>query len=68
MEFNNAVRKFYFGSAEINRKVKTQYLDMMNDIFFVYGIHKAMKFHTKYATGNAYYFQWVFHLKIFSFL
>lgn len=53
------VRKYYFGNAKIEEKTKMQYLDMLNDAFFIYSIHKSMKANVKHSKAKTYHIQWV---------
>lgn len=51
------VREFYFGNAKIEEKTKMQYLDRLNDAFFIHSIHKSMKTNVKHSKAKTYHIQ-----------
>lgn len=51
------VRKFYFGDKTINRDSLTQFVKLLSDVFFIYGIDKSAKVQAVRSSGKTYYYQ-----------
>lgn len=53
------IREFYFKDAAIDEKTLNQYIEMLSDINFAYGIDKAVKRHATKTNSKTYYLRWV---------
>lgn len=52
------IRNFYFGeNSVVDNKTMGEYIDMMSDVFFVYGIDKVTKMHAKKSNGKTFYYR-----------
>lgn len=51
------VRKHYFGNKSINRDTLAQFVQMLDDVFFVYAIDKSAKAQANRSTGKTFYYQ-----------
>lgn len=59
-EYNEMVtdiRKYYFGDKLINRDTLAQFVKLLTDVFFIYGIDKSAKIQAKRSTGKTFYYQ-----------
>lgn len=56
-EITDEVHQFYFENKPIDERVKIQYMEMINDMYFVYPNYRAMQYHMEYSTGKTFYFQ-----------
>lgn len=53
------VRKQYFGEKPINRDTLTQFVRLLDDVLFIYGIDKAAKVQANRSSGKTFYYQYV---------
>lgn len=53
------VRKFYFGDKPVDANSLQEFVKLLSDVFFIYGIDKSVKAQAKRSTGQTYYYQWV---------
>lgn len=61
------VRKFYFGDKPVDANSLQEFVKLLSDVFFIYGIDKSVKAQAKRSTGKTFYYQWVFlYLPFFS--
>lgn len=62
----NDIRDFYFSKSggQITKDTVGDYNDMMSDIWFVYGVDKAVKALSKRTTGNVFYYQFSLESKL----
>lgn len=51
------VRNFYFGDKPVNADSLQEFIKLLSDVFFVYGIDKAIKAQAKRSTGLTFYYQ-----------
>lgn len=52
------IRDFYFGEdGVVGNETMEDYMDMLSDVFFVYGIDKVTKMHAKKSTGKTFYYR-----------
>lgn len=58
-EIMKDVRKQYFGEKAINRDTLTQFVRLLDDVLFIYGIDKAAKVQANRSTGKTFYYQYV---------
>lgn len=66
------IREFYFKGAAIDEKTLIQYIDLLSDINFAYGIDKSARQHAEKTNQKTFYaryllFPWNFKKKIISF-
>lgn len=52
---NDAIRQFYFGNDSINMNKSTEYIALLSDINFFYGIDKTAKLHASKSKGRTFY-------------
>lgn len=55
--YKDKIRKFYFGDNPVNERTLSEYIDLMNDVIFVYGIDQSAKAQAKRSTGRTFYYQ-----------
>lgn len=53
------VRKFYFGDKPVDANSLQEFVKLLSDVFFIYGIDKSVKAQAKRSEGKTYYYQWV---------
>lgn len=51
------VRSFYFGDKPVNADSLQEFVKLLSDVFFVYGIDKAVKAQAKRSSGLTFYYQ-----------
>lgn len=51
------VRRFYFGDKPVNADSLQEFVKLLSDVFFVYGIDKAVKVQAKRSSGLTFYYQ-----------
>lgn len=51
------VRSFYFGDKPVNADSLQEFVKLLSDVFFVYGIDKAVKVQAKRSSGLTFYYQ-----------
>lgn len=51
------IRQFYFGNATIDENALKQYIDLLSDINFSYGIDKVAKQHAIQSSAKSYYYR-----------
>lgn len=56
------VRQFYFGDKPVNADSLQEFVKLLSDVFFVYGIDKSVKGQAKRSTGQTFYYQLVLAL------
>lgn len=49
------IRKFYFGDRAVDEQAIPQYLNLMSDFNFVWGIVKSAKTLATHSTGKTFY-------------
>lgn len=58
------LRDFYFGDAAIDETTLEQYIKLLSDLNFIYGIDKAAKRHASKTDSNTYYLRYSRRLSI----
>lgn len=53
------IRKYYFGASTVCKETAMQYINLMSDVYFVYGIDKAAKIHAEKSSGKTFYYMYV---------
>lgn len=53
------VRKFYFGDKAVDKTTLAQFIKLLSDVFYIYGIDKSMKAQSLRSSGNTFYYQCV---------
>jgi len=53
----NYVREYYFGQQEINNETIYNYIDLLSDIFYTYGIQKTVQKYSKFKSAKTYYYK-----------
>lgn len=61
--YKEEIRNFYFGNKSVNGNSVPEFLKLLDDTFFIYGIDKSVKAQAKRSSGKTYYFQWVSFVK-----
>lgn len=56
------VRKFYFGDKPVDANSLQEFVKLLSDVFFIYGIDKSVKAQAKRSTGKTFYYQYEFFL------
>lgn len=51
------VRKFYFGDKPVDEHSLQEFVKLLSDVFFIYGIDKSVKAQGKRSTGKTFYYQ-----------
>lgn len=51
------VRYFYFKNAAVSVKTLRQYIDLMSDVTYAYGVDKAAKRHAAKTTAKTFYYR-----------
>lgn len=51
------VRKFYFADKPVDANTLQEFVKLLSDVFFVYGIDKSVKAQAKRSTGKTFYYQ-----------
>lgn len=59
---NDEIRQFYFGNDAINMSKLVEYVDLLNDLNFLYPIDKAVKLHASKSIGKTFYARSVFNI------
>lgn len=52
------IRDFYFGDAAIDETTLKQYIDLLSDMNFIYGIDKGAKRHAYKTDSKTYYLRY----------
>lgn len=52
------IRKYYFGALAVCKETALQYINLLSDVFFVYGIDKAAKMHAEKSSGKTFYYMY----------
>lgn len=52
------IRTYYFGALPVCKETALQYINLLSDIFFVYGIDKAAKIHAENTSGKTFYYMY----------
>lgn len=60
--YKKEIREFYFGNKSVDANTMPEFLKLLDDTFFIYGIDKTVKAQAKRSSGRTYYFQWDFIL------
>ncbi|KAG4072989.1 hypothetical protein HA402_009408 [Bradysia odoriphaga] len=55
--YKDEIRKFYFGDKPVGKDTLPQYVELLSDSFFVYGIDQSVKAQAKRSTGRTYYYR-----------
>lgn len=55
---SHEIREFYFKDAAIDRSVLKQYIDLLSDMNFDYGIHKAARQHAAKTNSKAFFYRY----------
>lgn len=58
-EIANEIRSFYFKDHAIDENMLEQYIDMLSDLNYAYGIYKSARQHTAKTTSKSFYYRWV---------
>lgn len=51
------VRAFYFGDKPIGENSLKEFVKLLSDVFFIYGIDKSVKAQAKRSDGKTFYYQ-----------
>lgn len=55
------IRKFYFKDAPVDQHTLKQYIDLLSDINFAYGIDKSARQHAAKSPSRTFYFRYISH-------
>ncbi|XP_037042859.1 esterase E4-like isoform X1 [Bradysia coprophila] len=55
--YKEEIRNFYFGNQSIDKDHLTEYIRLMDDVFFIYGIDQIIKAQARRSTGRTYYYE-----------
>lgn len=55
--FAKEIRHFYFGNRSVDKDTLTEYVDLLSDAFFVYGVDRAVKAQAQQSSGRTYLFK-----------
>lgn len=59
------IRHHYFGDAKIDEKTVPNYIEMLSDINFAYGIDKSAREHASKTTSDTFFYRFVTELHLF---
>lgn len=51
------VRKFYFSDKPVDANSLQEFVKLLSDVFFIYGIDKSVKAQVARSTGKTFYYQ-----------
>lgn len=51
------VRKFYFNDKPVDANSLQEFVKLLSDVFFIYGIDKSVKAQVARSTGKTFYYQ-----------
>ncbi|KAF2902653.1 hypothetical protein ILUMI_03538 [Ignelater luminosus] len=60
-EITKKIRKFYFGSKDIDNSTKTELTNLFTDSWFLLPLYAAVQLHTKYTNHPVYYYIFGIH-------
>lgn len=50
------IRMYYFGAFPVCKETALQFINLLSDVYFVYGIDKAAKLHAEKSSGKTFYY------------
>lgn len=56
-QLSEQVRQFYFGNLPIDENSLEQYIDLLSDVNFIYGINKAAIQHANKTSSKTFYYR-----------
>lgn len=53
-DYARDIRQFYFGNKSIDGGTLREYVQLLSDSFFIYGIHRAVEAQAKVSSGKTF--------------